>query len=373
MIEDLASPASLLSLIEPARPFRHAAELVIGTLADRPEAARFAPHATSQPAANVILRDVVLDPETGLLFQAGDVLRWACYPPRPGEEAAARRRVADARPAPRGRLIYCGFNRHWRNHFHWLTQCVPAIAGYATDAAWPDGVLLLPPIDPDQMRALQLTDADPPAIETIDPARAIAVDRLVFSSLLAHQAAPSPFSRGVFGWMAARAPPHDQAGPAEAPPVRALYVSRADAANRPMRNEAAFEALMADRGIDKVIASTLSIDAKIARFRAARLVVGAHGAGLASAVFCRPGSVVYELFPEHVLSLSVAAGIVLLAQQHGLHYWADAHPAHGTFQQFGHRVPWTADLDLIAHRLDDINHAHGLGASPARRQLAVRS
>ncbi len=98
--------------------------------------------------------------------------------PAPARSSGAPPRCRRTAVAPRGRLIYCGFNRHWRNHFHWLTQCVPAIAGYATDAAWPDGVLLLPPIDPDQMRALQLTDADPPAIETIDPARAIAVDRL---------------------------------------------------------------------------------------------------------------------------------------------------------------------------------------------------
>ena len=55
----------------------------------------------------------------------------------------------------------------------------------------------------------------------------------------------------------------------------------------------------------------------------------------------------------------------LLAQQHGLHYWADAHPSHGTFQQFGHRLPWTADLDQVQRRLDDITCAHGLGGSPA--------
>jgi len=352
MIEDLAPPAASLTLIEPARAFQHAATLVLGTLADRPEARFYAARTTSQPAANVILHDVVVDPETGLVFQAGEVVRWACYPPRPAEEEPARRRAALARPASRERLAYCGFNRHWRNHFHWLTQCVPAIAGYAADVAWPDGVLLLPPVNADQMRALHLSGADPANIETIDPACAIAVDRLVYSSLLTHQAAPSPFSRGVFDWMTTRVTPADRSESAAA-----IYISRADAANRPMRNEAECVALMIARGIEPVIASALTIEQKIAKFHAARLVVGAHGAGLANIVFCQPGSVVYELFPEHAVNLNIGPGVNLLAQQHGLHYWADVHPSHGSFRQFGHLVPWSADLDRVQRGLDAIELA----------------
>jgi hypothetical protein len=65
------------------------------------------------------------------------------------------------------------------------------------------------------------------------------------------------------------------------------------------------------------------------------------------------------LLPDHWVGSMVGSGFNVLAQQHGLHYWADAHPSHGNFSSLGHRVPWTADLDLVRRRLDEIDAAHG--------------
>jgi capsular polysaccharide biosynthesis protein len=125
-----------------------------------------------------------------------------------------------------------------------------------------------------------------------------------------------------------------------------------------MRNEPDLIEMMVSRGVDVVAANSLTIDETIAKFHAARLVVGAHGAGLGNIVFCRPGGTIYELHPAHSLLLSVTAGPNVLAQQHGLHYWADVHMSHGDFRRFGHRVPWTADLDLVRRRLDEIDRVH---------------
>ncbi len=44
--------------------------------------------------------------------------------------------------------------------------------------------------------------------------------------------------------------------------------------------------------------------------------------------WCGINSVGYELLPEHALDMGTLNGINLLAQQQGLHYWADVHPSH---------------------------------------------
>jgi hypothetical protein len=55
----------------------------------------------------------------------------------------------------------------------------------------------------------------------------------------------------------------------------------------------------------------------------------------------------------------------VLAQQQGLHYWAQVHNAHGTFQDFRHRVPWSVDIARIERRLDDIMQRYALSALAA--------
>jgi len=348
MVEQHASPGVAVSLIERSYPIRHAGRIVLGPAAEQAQARSFAAHTASEPAYNFVLDDVVLDPVTGIVFQADDAQRWACYGFGEHEVAPALARVAAARPLGRGRTFYCGFNRNWRNHGHWLAECLPAIAGYALHSERGDGVLLLPPLDADRWRMLALADADVANVETIDPEQAIACERLVVSSLLAARTAPSMFCAELFERMRERAEPSGEAGAAHA-----LYVCRLDTAYRPMRNEAELVALMAARGIEVLQASRLSIDRQIAKFRAADLVIGAHGAGLANIVFCRPGSVVYELFPAHW----VYPNHNMLAQQNELHYWADAFEAHGTFERCEHRVPWTVDLDVLSRRLDEIERA----------------
>jgi capsular polysaccharide biosynthesis protein len=74
-----------------------------------------------------------------------------------------------------------------------------------------------------------------------------------------------------------------------------IYVSRAKAGRRRVSNEAELEAALAAAGFATVRAEELSWAEQIAVFRAARVVVGPHGAGLANLVFCAPGTRVVEL------------------------------------------------------------------------------
>jgi hypothetical protein len=96
------------------------------------------------------------------------------------------------------------------------------------------------------------------------------------------------------------------------------------------------------------VPGTLSISDRIAAFRAARLVIGPHGAGLSSLVFCRSASCVYELLPSHYPNVSFNR----IAQAAGLNYAADMFESLGDGE--AHCRTWRVDLELVATRLDAI-------------------
>ncbi|HEY0181864.1 MAG TPA: glycosyltransferase family 61 protein, partial [Rhodopila sp.] len=88
--------------------------------------------------------------------------------------------------------------------------------------------------------------------------------------------------------------------------------------------------------------------------RDARLIVGAHGAGLANIAFSRPGTVLYELFPSFAAARPYYN---ILAQGRGVHYWADVFdcpaPACVTTQSL-RAARWQVDLSLVDRRLSEI-------------------
>jgi capsular polysaccharide biosynthesis protein len=75
-----------------------------------------------------------------------------------------------------------------------------------------------------------------------------------------------------------------------------IYVSRAGARRRRVVGEEALRAALEARGFATVRLEERSWAEQIALFRAARVVVAPHGAGLANLVFCAPGTRVVELF-----------------------------------------------------------------------------
>lgn len=84
-----------------------------------------------------------------------------------------------------------------------------------------------------------------------------------------------------------------------APAGERLYLTRRGARLRAPANEAPLEEALAARGFDILTASDTNHPEQIARFRAARLIVSPHGAGLTNLVFARPGARVVEIFPEN--------------------------------------------------------------------------
>jgi hypothetical protein len=75
-----------------------------------------------------------------------------------------------------------------------------------------------------------------------------------------------------------------------------LYISRENARRRRVANESELWAELAAHGFAKLHLEDLTWAQQISAFRAAKVIVAPHGAGLANLVFCRPGTKVIELF-----------------------------------------------------------------------------
>jgi|GEM_PF-6384879 capsular polysaccharide biosynthesis protein len=77
--------------------------------------------------------------------------------------------------------------------------------------------------------------------------------------------------------------------------AEALIYVRRRIPPRAVANDDELSSHLAAAGFDIVASETLGFAQQVQRYRRARVVVSAHGAGLANTVFCRPGTVVVEL------------------------------------------------------------------------------
>jgi capsular polysaccharide biosynthesis protein len=80
------------------------------------------------------------------------------------------------------------------------------------------------------------------------------------------------------------------------PRAEKIYVSRAKSKRRTVANEPELWSMLESRGFCRVFLEDWCWGQQIEIFRSAREIVGAHGAGLANLVFCKPGTRVTELF-----------------------------------------------------------------------------
>jgi len=128
---------------------------------------------------------------------------------------------------------------------------------------------------------------------------------------------------------------------------RMLYVSRHDATSRRVRNEDELLAVLERRGFERIVPGSLSLAEQQHLFMDARVIVGAHGAGLTNMLFAGAGTAVVELRPN----VNGLQHFRLLAEKLGQRYELVTASAQ--------------DMDIPNH------HNSGFRIDPARVDAAV--
>lgn len=204
-------------------------------------------------------------------------------------------------PVPRplaGRTLYLVTPEAADNYHHWLIDLLPRIgqvvrAGYRLDRF--DHVIVNHTGRRFQLATLAHLGIPPEKLIRADANLWIRAEQLVVPSLKPSTQILSPadiqFLRDSFL-------PSDLSGA----PRRKIFLSRADADSRRLRNEAALTAELREREFEIVTASQLDVPAQARLFAEAATIAGPAGAAFANCVFATPPTQVVEITPPQWLA-----------------------------------------------------------------------
>lgn len=173
------------------------------------------------------------------------------------------------------------------NLYHWLIDYLPRLLLTDQIEDYDDWALLVnDDLAPFQLESLRMLDIDESRLIRLGRQDAIRASRACVPRLLAdftycHPKTPDLLNRAF--------------APEPTLPLRRVYLSRADAANRRFVNEPALVSLLDRHGFETVVASSLTFRQQMNLFASAGAIVSAHGAGLGNLVSARPGTQVYEI------------------------------------------------------------------------------
>lgn len=311
----------------------------------------FAYRAQSSRIRSYRLRDVAVDTNLMMLWSGREPIVETKPMINDGdvEYALTLLHTPDPDPEP-GRLHILGCNRVHFNYYHWITQCVPAIDGGLRNRLEPVD-LALQTLNSWQEETLVLLGHQAVPRLPLQWAHRYFCARLEFSEFLTAgmSDAVSLAAAATHGRLRQAVPPAADAGDA-------VYVARTDVALPVTVDEAELIRRLQDEGVRIVVPGALSLRERIALFRATKLVIGPHGAGMANIAFCEPGSFVYELLPAHYPNSCMNR----LPQSAWLHYWGDI------FRTLGDRGPehartWRIDVEVVLAQAERAAGAAGGG------------
>jgi len=185
-------------------------------------------------------------------------------------------------------LIRSDYLANWH---HWLIEYLPRfflLSRFADLAGLP--VVMAPPATEAQRQSLEVLGLDKSRLVTLPPD----------ASMVRPEAAYVPGPIGVHSavsprpvaWLAETVV--ERLGLRDMAENRLLYVRRGGY-RRAVANEGDLGAALAAMGFRIIVPAEMAFADQVRTYRAARVIVSAHGAGLANTVFCRPGTVVVEL------------------------------------------------------------------------------
>jgi hypothetical protein len=282
------------------------------------------------------LGDVTLDASLMLLLRGRSRISETRYFVSDQEYNDTLIKPLPAQPLDPKQHYIIGSNRAWHDYYHWLVQALPAIDFGLRCGGQRRTMLVVPPLQAWQEESLALLGYEEIPKVTLEVSDTLLLPNAEFSDFLGERM-PEMVARTAMSTFRrlSKAVPWTHAAPEE------IYV--AGAAHQAIENEAELIDLLERQGVQTLLPGELSVAQLIAAFRAARLVIGAHGKPMSNVVFCQGGSFVYELLPRHQLGVTVNR----LAQTATVNYWADIFSGEGG-------GGWRVDLDTVAARLDAI-------------------
>ena len=237
-----------------------------------------------------------------------------------------------------------GINRAGHDYYNWMLQALPAIDAGLRRANHRRVTLVLPPsMRPFQEETLRLLGYQDLPRLILDISSHYRFASAEFSDFLGDRMHLMVSRTAMATYRSL-----SQVAPWLPGAAEEIYVARTDAGGRAMANEAELIELLQPQGVRIIVPGALPVVEQIAAFRAARLVIGSHGAGLSNLVFCRSGSFVYEVLPRDYPHVAFNR----VAQAAGLNYAADLF--EGTGAGSPHERPWRIDIGLVVARLDAI-------------------
>ena len=144
---------------------------------------------------------------------------------------------------------------------------------------------------------------------------------------------------------------------------RLIYISRADANQRKVLNEAELVDRLKPYGFEIYTMSSLSMREKAQLLSSARMIVGPHGSGSVNFALCTPGTTILDLFPDNC----VAPFICDICDKRGLeyHYLLCESDGNATNAVEGQKINLTVDVDKVEGKVQMLLEQH----SPVRRRV----
>jgi capsular polysaccharide biosynthesis protein len=198
------------------------------------------------------------------------------------------------------------------NYYHWMVETLPALRAVLEGSSRQYSAILLPRADGfhrETLDALGLGGVRLIAVQSLDVYRAESLVVPRFNSGWAPHQWTGTWLRSMILSSRGQLPDFPSR-------KRRLYISRNDAVGRRVVNEFDLRKFLIGLGFEVVLLSGLKVADQAKLFSEAEIVVGPHGAGMTNLLFCEPGTLVVEAFPDRWTSLCY----MMLSQALGLRY-----------------------------------------------------
>lgn len=149
-----------------------------------------------------------------------------------------------------------------------------------------------------------------------------------------------------------------------------VYISRADAHRRHVRNEAEILEVLDDRGFESYEPGRLSLAEQVTLFAEADVIVGLHGLAYVNLMFCDGDTGLLELFAEN----GVVSSYFVVANELGMDYEClVCESIHDGWKERPANKDVRVDLDRFTERVDSLIERQGTDADSGEEGGALRN